>query len=245
MCFWRILVRFWPPFWFPLLPFWFPVPPFGNPLAPFWIPLAPFWLSLARFWFPNLWKNFLNTFSKAPEDNTTHPGLRAPPSLWARSGTLPQANSIRSRPEGAQGVLAFAAFSISFSFSSVSLSSIFDLIVFPGPSGRLPHRVFSLFLLFSFFFCWFIFYLWPYSVLGAPRQSSAPGLFLFVSHVFVVEFLLTFHILFGSFVWWFFIFWLLLFRAWFLYRFFIDFVMDFGLTFDVFLIPLPFAYATF
>ena len=35
-------------------------------------------------------------------------------------------------PEGAKGVLGCAAFSVSISFSSVSLSSIFDLLVSPG-----------------------------------------------------------------------------------------------------------------
>ena len=52
---------------------------------------------------------------------------------FSRMGTMPQANSIRSGPEGAQGVLGFDAFSLSFIFpfvslfSSVSSSSIFDL----------------------------------------------------------------------------------------------------------------------
>ena len=41
---------------------------------------------------------------------------------------MPQANSTRSGPEGAQGVLGCTALSLSFSFYSVSLSSIFDLI---------------------------------------------------------------------------------------------------------------------
>ena len=57
----------------------------------------------------------------------------------ARIGTVPYATSIRSGPEGAQGVLAYVALSLSFSFSSVSLSSIFALIVFPGPSDNVPH----------------------------------------------------------------------------------------------------------
>ncbi len=50
---------------------------------------------------------------------------------------------------------------------------------------------------------------------------------------FWITFLMSFHIL------------ALFFRACFLYRFFIEFRMDFGLIFDVFLIPLPFAHATF
>jgi hypothetical protein len=64
----------------------------------------------------------------------------------AWSGTLPQANSIRSGPEGAQGVLAYAALSLSVSFSSVSLSSIFDLIVLPRPCGNVPYGAFSILL---------------------------------------------------------------------------------------------------
>ena len=44
---------------------------------------------------------------------------RSPGGQWA--------HYIRSGPEGAQGVLGYAALSLSISFSSVSLSSIFDL----------------------------------------------------------------------------------------------------------------------
>ena len=50
---------------------------------------------------------------------------------------------------------------------------------------------------------------------------------------FWITFWMSFHIL------------ALFFRACFWYRFFIEFRMDFGLIFDVFLIPLPFAHATF
>ena len=50
---------------------------------------------------------------------------------------------------------------------------------------------------------------------------------------FWITFLMNFHIL------------ALFFRACFLYRFFIEFRMDFGFIFDVFLIPLPFEHATF
>ena len=94
---------------------------------------------------------FWNTFSKAPWENTRHPGLRTTPSLRARSGTLLQGNPIRSGPEGAQGVLGFAALSLSFSLSSVSLPSIFDLIVFPAPCGRAPLRDLDFFFLFCFY----------------------------------------------------------------------------------------------
>ena len=49
-------------------------------------------------------------------------------------------------------MLAFAALSLSFSFSSVSL--IFDLIVFVAPFGRIPLRAldpfFSIFHMFNF-----------------------------------------------------------------------------------------------
>jgi hypothetical protein len=58
------------------------------------------------------------------------------------------------------------------------------------------------------------------------------NLFGFLVHYWIT-FLMIFHLL------------ALFFRAWFLYRFFIEFRMDFGLMFDVFLIPLPFAHATF
>ena len=75
----------------------------------------------------------------------------------ARSRTLPQATSIRSGPEGTQGVLGCAAFSLSFSFSSISLSSIFDLIVFPAPYGRVPLQAFS--LLFPIFLMMFLSFL--------------------------------------------------------------------------------------
>ena len=54
--------------------------------------------------------------------------------------------SIRYGPEGAQGVLEYAALSLSLSFSSVSLSSIFDLIVFPAPFGKVPLWAFSFFV---------------------------------------------------------------------------------------------------
>ena len=139
-------------------------------LAPFWSPFGSIWLVLFLFWlhfefftvpFRSLWlafgsqiseRTFWNTFSKAPWENTRHPDLRTPPSLWARSGTLPQANSIRSGPEGAQGVLGCAELSLSFSFSSVSLSSIFDLIVSAGPFGTLPRLALSLVFLSLFAF---------------------------------------------------------------------------------------------
>ena len=79
-----------------LAPFWLPLAPFWLPLAPFWIPLAPFWALFGSLLVPKSLKEFFvwNTFGKAPENNTTHPDLRTPPSLKARSGTLPQANSI-------------------------------------------------------------------------------------------------------------------------------------------------------
>ena len=78
------------PFWLPLAPFWLPLAPFGSLLDPFGSILALFGSLLV----PKSLKELFvwNTFSKAPEDNTTHPDLRTPPSLKARSGTLPQAN---------------------------------------------------------------------------------------------------------------------------------------------------------
>jgi len=80
-----------------LAPFASLLAPFGSLLAPFGFLLDPFASLLALFGsllVPKSLKELfvLNTFSKAPEDNTTHPGLRTPPSLKARSGTLPQAN---------------------------------------------------------------------------------------------------------------------------------------------------------
>ena len=132
--------------------------------------------------------------------------------------------SIRSRPEGAQGVLAYAALSLSFSFSFVSLSSIFDLIVFPGPCGNVPHWSFSIFcsILFSNVFS-FVF-----SYCSSPFLITV----LMISHLLGIPFSIIFWLL----CWWVVIFWPPPFRAWFLYRFFIDFGDGF---------PFPFAHATF
>ena len=69
-------------------------------LAPFWSPFGSIWVVLVLFWlhfalitvpFRSLWlafgsqmseRTFWNTFSKSPWENTRHPDLRTPPSLW-------------------------------------------------------------------------------------------------------------------------------------------------------------------
>jgi hypothetical protein len=71
--------------WLPFGSLWLP---FGSLLDPFGSLLALFWLAFGS---QISERTFWNTFSKAPEDNTTHPDLRSPPSLKARSGTLPLA----------------------------------------------------------------------------------------------------------------------------------------------------------
>ena len=84
----------------------------------------------------------------------------------------PWAQYIRSGPEGVQGVLADAALSLSISFSSVSSSSIFDLIVSPGATRALQ------------------------DCLGNP--FCFPILFTVLSHLsppFLITFLMNLHLL--------------------------------------------------
>ena len=87
---------------------------------------------------------------------------------------------------------------------------------------------------------------------GDIRTMPVRGLQVLCSLFFVSFFASIFGVIFDGFWLHFWItFWMsfhilaLFFRACFLYRFFIEFRMDFGLIFDVFLIPLPFAHATF
>ena len=63
---------------------------------------------------------------------------------------------------------------------------------------------------------------------GPSRSDWAIPLFvLSFGDMFIFEFVLIFHFLFWQLVWWISIFWVPLFRAWILYRFFIDLGMDF------------------
>ena len=57
---------------------------------------------------------------------------------------------IRSGPKGVQGVLAYAALSLSLSFHIVSFFSIFDLIVSPGATSSCRGSLFP--PLFSYLF---------------------------------------------------------------------------------------------
>ena len=87
---------------------------------------------------------------------------------------------------------------------------------------------------------------------GDPATSADLARHGFRSSFFVSFFACIFGVIFDGFWLHFWItFWMsfhtldLFFRACFWYRFFIEFRMEFGHIFDVFLIPLPFAHATF